>query len=620
MTAAPPAMGPDAGAPPSAAVLANPALRLGLWLLLAGLYFATGLETPYQLGFGHDWFYFDHHFQAAYRSLADHGQIPQWNPWHCGGIPAAGNLQTNAAAPSLLLSLLFGLEPGARIFYLLLFVAGLEGAYRYASHRGAAGLGALAAALLFCASGRFVGFLHSGQPTFLAFLLFPWALLALERGLVSWRAAVGGGFVMALLFLEAGAIPFPMIAIILGVVALCLSALALARRFAPDLAPATPSFAWHRPLVVVGVMVGLAVLLAAFSVLPRAETLVTVPRVLGQFDAREAYNLGHVLNMLFERGSRVDAIGDGAAYVGHFAGLLFLLAVALRAPGAAFLMVLSILVFDLATGWKGYLGVFHAVHSLPIVENIRAPYRYTVFLAFFVAVGAGLGLAALERRLARSVRGVRERATAPWRRHLPAVGAGLLLVGLAATSVAAVVTTTHPRFEGLFGVDVAQRADEPFRQSVGNRWHAHVWPSVNVGTLTCFEEQPFPTSPRLRGDLPAEEYLDDPTAGAVTRRAWSPHRITLDVALFRPATLLVNQNAHRAWSTSVGERVDAEGLLAVALPAGDHEVVLTFSDPLFNAGLGVSALTLVGLALLAWRARRRRRVDHLSPPTSPTAA
>ena len=594
---------PGPPGPWSARLLAHPAPRLALWLLLAGFFFSAGLATPHFIGYGHDWFYFDHHLQAAYRSIAEYGQLPLWNPWHCGGLPGVGNLQTASIAPSTLLSLVFGLHEGARIFYLLLFVAGLEGTYQYTRHRGAGGLGALTAALVFAFSGRFVHFLHSGQPTFLAFLLFPWALLAFERGLRSWRWAVGGGFILAFMFLEAGAIPFPMTAIALGLAALFQTGAILVSRGAAPADPGPP-LAWPRPTLVLLAMVGLAVALAAFAFLPRAETLVTVPRVLGQFDEREAYTLGHVLNMLFERGAPIDAIGPGAAYVGHFAGLLFLLALALRARGAWLFLGLSLVLVDLSAGWQGYLGVHHLLHSLPIVENIRAPYRYTVFVAFFVAVGAGLGVAAAEERLAAWASRARAAGRTAWR-WAPTAATAVVLVALAGAAIGAVGTYTRPRLEGLFGVDVPPHGDEPFRQAIGNRWHAHVWPAVNLGSLTCFEEQPFPTSSRLRADLAAEEYLDDPGAGAVTRVAWSPREIVLRVALTRPATVLVNQNDHRGWGASVGRKVEAGGLLAVALDAGEHELVLRFSDPLFTAGAGVSALTLAGLGWIGWRRRRR---------------
>ena len=53
-------------------------------------------------------------------------------------------------------------------------------------------------------------------------------------------------------------------------------------------------------------------------------------------------------------------------------------------------------------------------------------------------------------------------------------------------------------------------------------------------------------------------------------------RIDLEVELSRPARVYVNQNWHPGWRSNVGEAVSDEGLLAVDLPAGTHEVSLRF--------------------------------------------
>ena len=49
-----------------------------------------------------------------------------------------------------------------------------------------------------------------------------------------------------------------------------------------------------------------------------------------------------------------------------------------------------------------------------------------------------------------------------------------------------------------------------------------------LGSIGCFEEQPFFTSAALRGDLAQEEYLDDPSAGTVRRVDWSHCSYDLD--------------------------------------------------------------------------------------------
>jgi hypothetical protein len=143
-----------------------------------------------------------------------------------------------------------------------------------------------------------------------------------------------------------------------------------------------------------------------------------------------------------------------------------------------------------------------------------------------------------------------------------------------------------------------------FRQARGNRWLAAYHDGLDVGSLSCWETHPVRMSPRLRGDLEAEEYLADPGAGTVSRVAWSPNRLALHAALARPTRLLVNQNWHPGWRASSGSVVSDEGLLAVELGAGTHDVVLRFLPRSAWGGGLVTAAALAALAALLLRSRR----------------
>src|SRR5687768_15628737 len=45
---------------------------------------------------------------VAWRSVVEHGELPLWNPYTCGGMYAVGNPQTRFAAPTFAFSLVFG--------------------------------------------------------------------------------------------------------------------------------------------------------------------------------------------------------------------------------------------------------------------------------------------------------------------------------------------------------------------------------------------------------------------------------------------------------------------------------------------------------------------------------
>lgn len=582
----------------------NTGLRLWLWLLVATWYLADALAHPYHIGPAQDWQYFAQHALSAWRSWFHYGQLPVWEPYHCGGMTAVGNLQNSAVSLSTLMSGLFGPWPGQKLTFLLWFVAGMEGTYRYARHRQIWGVGAVTAALCFALSGRFAMVFDDGQPIFLAFQLTPWALLCLEKGLRSWRYATAGGAVMALCLLEGGAIPTPLIAIFLGLMTLLLTAEAVIQGLRGE--GELPVVPWHRPARTLAWMALVTLGLAAFRALPAVDEIFTHPRV---WHGMDVYSIGHVVNMLFFANGQLHYAGDGSSFAGHVTIVLLLLAWVAGDRRTFLPLVASLLLLDLSTGGGEFLGLFLWLKRLPVLENLRNPFRFAIFIAFFVALGAGCGISLLEHHLLTWRDRLAPRAgTSPRLRWLVTALALLAVTAVGVASVYDLTLFTRRRMAKTFTQAVPRMVEQPFRQSVGNRWVAGIWPAANLGTLQCFEEQPFFTSAALRGDLPQEEYLALPDAGQVQRLSWSPHRIELAVDLSEAATLLVNQNAHRGWQTDTGRIVPYKGLVAVALPAGKRRVVLTFADPLVQAGLGISALT--ALLLLAWGLRglwRRRR-------------
>jgi hypothetical protein len=145
-----------------------------------------------------------------------------------------------------------------------------------------------------------------------------------------------------------------------------------------------------------------------------------------------------------------------------------------------------------------------------------------------------------------------------------------------------------------------------YHQAPGNAAFMMLYPRQNQGSLSYFEETPLPVSPRLRADLPADEYLAEPDAGVVRRVSWSPNRIVLDVDVKRPATVLVNQNWGPGWRAVGGALVEGGdgGLLAARVPAGRHTLQLHYSPTSFWLGAAVSLLALALAIALVVQDRR----------------
>ena len=140
----------------------------------------------------------------------------------------------------------------------------------------------------------------------------------------------------------------------------------------------------------------------------------------------------------------------------------------------------------------------------------------------------------------------------------------------------------------------------PFHQARGNRWAAASFGPMSRGSLACWEAYGVPQSTKLRADASQESWLLGP--GVLEERSWSPQRLQFHVELEQPARLVINQNHHRGWKSNAGQVVSEDGLLAVELPAGTHDVSLRFLPTSAVGGLTVS---LLALGVLVWSLRRK---------------
>ncbi len=586
---------------PTSALVDLTPFRLTVWMGLATLFMWSGLSKPYLLGSNFDWYLFTHHLEVARRTFVEYGQLPVWNPYYCGGVPELGNLQASAVAPVNLLMAPFGTMPGMKLGLWLFWVLGQEGTYQYARHHGVRGIGGLVAAAAFAFSGRFASPVVNGHPMFFGFLFMPWIFLGLEKGVRSWWWGVLGGLFMGWVFAKGGAVPTPMISVLLAIVMMIMTGRAILQSDSCD-------YAWYRPTLTIAWMALITCAVTAVRALPVVETLLEVPRTL---QSTESYSLTDVAKMLFVQtpGPPESYNGTATSYIGlPVLGLaIYPLLFGDRRAGRAFFFVA--LCYMLAMGGESPLALYHGLKSLPVYENLRAPFRYTNFIVFFLGIGAGHGITRLEQQLVGGFGRLRdEKWLSQWSygpsiyRGLSVLVIGGVVAGLSVVVVSPVFQFNKARIDETFTVEWPRSYDRPFQQTIGNRWHANVWPVVSRGSLACWEAQPFFQSPALRADLEQEEFLKDETRGEVERISWSPHRIVLQVKADEKARVIVNQNKHRAWTSNLGEVTSDRGRLAVDVPAGEHRLVIEFSDPLVYAGFVISILTV--LLILGFGGRR----------------
>ncbi len=551
------------------------ACRLALYALLAAAMVWPLLEVAAYTNDFRDAQVLGLHERAAVAAVARFHELPLWNPYYCGGLYALGAPQSRHASPAFLATLLFGVERAQPVIVFALSVLGMEGTFRWLRLRIASDSAAARIAPVFALSGQFAVAAYRGWTTFFGFELLPWVLLGVT--LAAQRRARGiviASLAFAFILGFGGTFAAPLVAIAATVEA----ARAIVELPGRDRARAIV------PLVATAIFMATV---SAVRLWPIAETLAAAPRIMAGTPGHPGKEL-----LTFLWGTLEVKDGDVGDVGSFHVGVLFL---ALAAAGAGIdrraipPLVLAIAFVWVAAGYERKPSAFAALREIPGLSGLRYPERFLWISVLLACEPAARFLEALPR-LGETLR---------WRRSSSA----LLTVVVLVTVVSELVTFRRAALARDLGA-IAPGPAGAFHQARGNRWLAAYHDGLDVGSLSCWETHPVRMSPRLRGDLEAEEYLADPAAGTVSRVAWSPNRLALHVVLARPTRALVNQNWHPGWTASSGVVVSDEGRIAVELGDGTHDVVLRFLPRSAWGGAIVTGTALAALAAMLLRARR----------------
>jgi hypothetical protein len=590
-----------------------PTIRRWAWptlaLLAAAAFFVPMLMRWSAYGKG-DWGYFHFLDTVVRRTILDFGELPEWNPYHCGGNVLAGNTQAHVWSPWVVFPLLLGPAAGAKIAALGHAVVGAVGMLVLLGGLGIRGPGRFLGAVLFVCSGFFGHQVAGGHVWSWPFYYAPLVLHFYLRGCYDPKWASLAGVFWGLMVLEGGVYPAPYTGILLG----C-AALAMALGWTP--LPDRPRARWHLPLVALGACAVVFLLVASLKLLPAVGHMAANPRRVPDYDR---IGLGTLLDTLtwrnrgwgWDRPSHHDYPwwGEYGNYVGWAGLALAAGAVVARFRRARVPLVFLSLTLALSLGALGPGTPWDALHRLPVFENLRVPSRFAVLSSLVLAFLAALAVSEADAFL-------RERVRGKWLRRLL-----LPLPALAALGVAADVATFNAHqfvSEFIEKPPPLSAPPAPMKQVRGTykRMYDHV--ALNHGTITCQEINSIPRSPRVR-EGEAEYGVSPPEAGSVRLVDWSPNEIRLAVRLDREARVWINQNHHEGWSSSVGWIEPIDNQLGVRLPAGTHRLRLTYRAPGLRTGAVLGAL---GLALVAaWfvvdhRLRRKRAAP--APPAAEEA-
>jgi hypothetical protein len=221
-----------------------------------------------------------------------------------------------------------------------------------------------------------------------------------------------------------------------------------------------------------------------------------------------------------------------------------------------------------------------------------------IFVAFYLCFFGAMALTSVERWLTR--KGGSRAALAPW-------------------LVAAVVVIAAGEVIGFSRVEYARTYQLPPIEAVVQPYHLVnveapqlVPPAAalhNFSIANCYEEAANPRSPSLRvGGGQAQVWVTPSRAGSAAITSRTVNTIAARVETTEPATIVLNQNYDPGWQGSRGEVVEWDGLLALRLAAGRHDVEVRYAPASFYVGAVTSAATASILLVLAgWELLRRRR-------------
>jgi hypothetical protein len=568
-----------------------------------------------------DWDQHAFYHEAARVSLLQYGQVPQWNPYYCGGTDLLANPQSRALSPTFPIVLLLGSVHGLKIEMMLFACVGMLGFYALGRYLGLDPLCVWIAPIVYFLSSTYALPISTGMTWFMSTAYIPWVVHSYLRGFKEPRALLWGGACLALMYLGGGVYPLLITLTFLGFYTL----LGLAEHGV------------RKSGLVLGSLVVVMLGLGAVKIFPSIGFMREFPRhtneqsglsveslTFGLFHRDQRLEMAHTQfdgrhidqpDRLF-RGISSD-FDDVGTYIGPIVAGLFLVGLAVKGRALWKLAVTLPVFVWLSLGVRPRLSLFNVLHHLPIYDSMRYSERFRLIWLLVVCLFAGYGLQWVRGRIERRF---------PGRRYgVIVVSAVLALVAIDFYAVTRPIYRNAYRippieiirFSSFHQVGHLQNYNEhgftPDEDwEVYGSWSAQ-YPALlmNLGTIDCYESAyvprgPIPMgSPKYRG----EAYLDG-GAGTVTTESWSPNRLRFALDVREPAILVVNQNYYSAWQAEDGRPVTShDGLIGVEVGPADRVVELRYRRTSFAIGLVVSAISWLALAATAARfvkADRRR--------------
>jgi hypothetical protein len=550
--------------------------------ILFGLAFTSPLLAHFSgIGEIDDWNQLLNLQWVPFYTVSHFHQLPLWNPYECGGIPALGDPLSRFVSPFFLLHLLFGPVIGFHLEIILHLAIAWSGGYVLARVQGLSPLASTLCGSIYAGSSWFSLHLAEGHGHFLASAYLPWIVAFLwlcfsERALIP---AAGSGLLIALTLGEGGVYQVLQALVLAALLGLTLSVL----------------YRSYWPMTAIAILAAFSAGFAAFKLLPDYSMMHTYPRPWGPFDRT---SLRLICTALFSRvqehGREHSGGGFGfweyGAYIGPFAAVLSLFGAVKYPRGAAPWVIACVVFLALAAGHSTRHSLWNLLHELPIFSSSRVPSRFLVPFTLAVGVLASFGSEAILKRFK------------TWGVYVVCLTLCAMLVDFWQVSVSNlryVVAGDLPNpvaVSSSFKQVRNQSDNRMLEASLADEGSTYCYDYTNIGTPAAgFNEATY------RG----EQYLLDP--GTVTLTRWTPNRLEYAVnAGAASSVMVINQNYDSSWRvmSGQGQIFSYGGLLAVRVPAGKSQIVLRYISTAAICGMLISMLTALAAYILIRRESR----------------
>ena len=573
----------------AAAVSRYAAFGLGLLVLVSG---GAAIQRPlmvaalipllsstYLLPLFHDIGYWGHEDWDQYNTfslillkvIGEHGQLPLWNPYICGGTVLMAYPNSLVLDPLILTEFVFGVVAGTKINILLYCVVGWYGCYILASSLGLRPYSRYLLGMVLILSGLMAGSIIAlGHIFHIPLVYVPFIIVYLRKSFLKLRFCVPCSIFMCIFLM--GAHPFIAVQTSL-LICMCVLMESSTRLLSSlKTGGASPRYILQPVLAILTVAL-LTGLLFGFRLLPELDYSLSHSRLNTDMWSRFSYT-GY--GVIAETARSIGFIAFGLMIYGLWASL--------RRGVLISLMVFAAVSILISMNQNDPLHIWKTLSGYPILESLRPVNKAMGLLTLVLSVFSAAGLSTVE-------------STRPGLAKLLFASCAILLIASNTRTLEGVFTikpySVNPGLPAFTPVSF----ERIYTDIQGGGMNSETLPYVQAGvrTVACYARSAGPVyalhngSPNYLGEAFLLNYR-----GNATITSFTPNRVEVAVNTKRADTLVVNQNFEKNWKAEDSLKVmNRKGLLSARVTPNVRKVVFYYLPDLFLYGASLTALGLV---------------------------